>query len=284
MDAALRRLKEIMGAGTAEPLPKSELTVEDRLLLQNGTGPQVACVHRTFESDGNVLGFDWYLPDAEYYDDARPGVLFFFGGGFKFGCKEAFRPQAMEFARAGYVVGCAAYRTWVDDHSATPATCIADGVAAWHYFRASAGEWNMDDTRLAAGGGSAGGLIALMVGPVSGTYPQALALWNPGLADERVPAIKEVLGMKVGGVPVFGIDSLEPGMPPMIVMHGEDDQIVPVACARELAERAEEVGVPCRLIVYPGERHGFFNYFRNRPNYLITTGEAMRFLDEQLGA
>ena len=42
---------------------------------------------------------------------------------------------------------------------------------------------------------------------------------------------------------------------PILLAHGEDDGLVPVAMSREMARAAEEAGVTCHLKTFPGAEH-----------------------------
>jgi acetyl esterase/lipase len=46
---------------------------------------------------------------------------------------------------------------------------------------------------------------------------------------------------------------------PTLFLHGSDDGLVPVEQAHRLAAHRESLGLPTRLVVYPGAPHGFFN-------------------------
>ena len=45
--------------------------------------------------------------------------------------------------------------------------------------------------------------------------------------------------------------------PPLLVLHGDADQIIPVQNGKELAAEAKAVGAKVDLVIYPGESHGF---------------------------
>jgi dipeptidyl aminopeptidase/acylaminoacyl peptidase len=45
--------------------------------------------------------------------------------------------------------------------------------------------------------------------------------------------------------------------PPMLLIHGDDDLLVPPDQSQSLASTLESAGVPHRLILVPGARHGF---------------------------
>lgn len=46
---------------------------------------------------------------------------------------------------------------------------------------------------------------------------------------------------------------------PTLLLHGTDDDLIPVQQAERLAATRESLGLPTRLVVYPGAPHGFFN-------------------------
>ena len=45
--------------------------------------------------------------------------------------------------------------------------------------------------------------------------------------------------------------------PPLLVMHGDADQVIPVLAGHQLKALAEDVGAKAELVIYPGEGHGF---------------------------
>lgn len=46
---------------------------------------------------------------------------------------------------------------------------------------------------------------------------------------------------------------------PTLLLHGTEDGLVPVEQAHQLAAHRTSLGLPTRLVVYPGAPHGFFN-------------------------
>jgi carboxymethylenebutenolidase len=75
----------------------------------------------------------------------------------------------------------------------------------------------------------------------------ALAL---GAADARIGR----LVVLSGGF----FDALEPTvhrLPPTLLLHGEADDVVPVARAGRVRRTLARLGVPHALVVYPGRRH-----------------------------
>jgi dipeptidyl aminopeptidase/acylaminoacyl peptidase len=67
---------------------------------------------------------------------------------------------------------------------------------------------------------------------------------------------------------------------PLLVFHGADDPVVPVAHSAELVERINAHGGSAQLTVYEGERHGF----RATVNQVDELHRTERFLQEVLAA
>lgn len=248
-------------------------------LLQSSRGPVVACSTEYYESDGCRLALDVYLPDREAYPGLRPSILFFFGGGFRVGWRKAFQMQAEECAKQGYVAFSADYRVKAL-YDTTPWDSMTDGACAWNYVRQNVSRWQVDPKGIFLSGGSAGGLIALMCGRLSGVQPAGLILFNPAIADgdssdDPLSAIVEPMGAPI---PVIDAGHPDPDMGPALILHGEADQTVPIENIRKFISSCAELGRDVTLKTYPNVGHGFFNFSRSLPHFHLTTGELLLFL------
>ena len=65
---------------------------------------------------------------------------------------------------------------------------------------------------------------------------------------------------------------------PLLVFHGADDPVVPVAHSVALADRIRSGGGDVELIVYEGEGHGFRDLVNQRDEYARTERFLRRFL------
>ena len=45
--------------------------------------------------------------------------------------------------------------------------------------------------------------------------------------------------------------------PPLLILHGDADQVINVSAGKELATAAKRLGGPVELVIYSGESHGF---------------------------
>lgn len=69
--------------------------------------------------------------------------------------------------------------------------------------------------------------------------------------------------------------------PPLLVLHGDADQIIPVDAGRQLAARAKQLGGKVDLVIYPGESHGFGADFAKK-NAIDALNRTVAFLRKEL--
>ncbi|MFC1582579.1 alpha/beta hydrolase fold domain-containing protein [Planctomycetota bacterium] len=105
----------------------------------------------------NVL--DLYCAETS---DPAPLYIYNHGGGFCGGDKNEMQPDfRAKLLKAGISVAGVNYR--LSETAPYPAA-MTDCVRGLQFLRHKAGEWNLDPTRVAAGGGSAGGGITFWIG------------------------------------------------------------------------------------------------------------------------
>ena len=188
--------------------------------------------------------FDWEPSDA------RPGVLFFFGGGFRVGTRFQFARQTAYLASSGIVAATADYRV-SEYHGTDHETCMVDAFSAMRWFRGHASELGVDAARIVAGGGSAGATLAAGLASLAGydtpgedseisTRPDALVLFNPALG-KRFPIV----------------EGLRTGLPPTYMWFGTEDPLLEPA--KVYIQKAESLGGTIDLDLAEGADHGFFN-------------------------
>ncbi|MGH9847685.1 MAG: alpha/beta hydrolase, partial [Blastocatellia bacterium] len=153
-----------------------------------------------------------------------PAIVFFFGGGWNSGTVNQFVKHSEYLASRGMVAVVADYRV-KSRHGVTPLECVADAKSAIRWVRAHAGDFGIDPSRIAAGGGSAGGHLAAATALVEGldekgedlkvsSAPNALALFNPAL-DLSAPRLRETIGERV--MDISPLQRVRKGTPSTII-------------------------------------------------------------------
>ncbi len=208
---------------------------------------------------------DLYLPKQP---DNAPVALTIHGGGWSAQDKSSFCGVAEFIASLGWAVFNINYRlTSIVPWPACGDDCLA---AAKFLLDGKEPEFaGLDRRKLLICGGSAGGHLALMTGL--------------RLPPERVAGIISISGIDeltndyalhtARYCPFFGsgvteekkaqanpIHYLRPDSPPVLLTHWDDDQVVPVECARRFRDRGRALG--CRVDYYEystvDEGHGIW--------------------------
>jgi acetyl esterase len=226
--------------------------------------------------DANELKV-WIFDSAHKADTPLPAIIFFFGGGWINGTPTQFEPQSRHLAARGMIAIVADYRV-KKRHDAKPADCVSDAKACVRWVRANAARLGIDPTRIAVGGGSAGGHLATAVAILPGLdtaaddksvscVPDALVLFNPATVLAPFPGLnlrgfgsglsEEKFGCQP--VDISPIHHVKQGAPPTIIFHGKADTTVPYATVEKFAEVMQAAGNRCELIGYEDQPHGFFN-------------------------
>lgn len=237
--------------------------------------------------DGFDLNLHVFFPPDHERSQQRPAIVFFFGGGWTVGTPTQFYPHCEYLASRGMVAMSAEYRI-ASLHGTTPFASVADGKSAVCWIRQHAAELGIDPDRLAAGGGSASGQVAAATA-LSGSFdepaedmsisakPNALVLFNP--AADNGPGGAAYERVKERWQEFSPLHNIAPGAPPTIIFLGTEDHVLPVPTAEEYQRRMMAADSRCDLRLYPGEKHGFFNYRDgSNPYYAATVYEADLFL------
>jgi acetyl esterase len=237
-----------------------------------------------------------FSPRALMPSDARPAIVFFGGGGWISQSPAQFAPQARFLATKGMVAVVADYRVR-NPNNTTPYESVADAKSAIRWLREHAKEVHIAPKSLAAGGGSAGGHIALTAAVVNefdepgenlkvSSKPNALVLFNPvpnTVADTRATLTSEQQGMVALLGPrareISPIDHLgKKTLPPTIIFHGKADTLVPFSEVDDFCRKAVDLGNRCEVVPFEGAEHGFFNPQNSTKWYYETLSGTERFL------
>ncbi|MGA2731910.1 MAG: alpha/beta hydrolase [Syntrophobacteraceae bacterium] len=236
------------------------------------------------------LTLDLYLPPNTFKDKGpRPFVVYVHGGGCLGGSSRttgAFAnwPEALaSIAAKGYVVASISYR--LSKEAPFPAA-IYDVKDAVRWIRSKAETFNIDKSRGLIWGSSAGGHLAALAAascdvktldrPVETNQAQPAAgesaclqgavIWY-GVSDfaplSSMPEAEQFLDCRGYGCtevrraasPVTYVNA---EVPPFLIIHGTEDQTVPVRQAKELYDVIKAQKGNAELLLIPGINHSFF--------------------------
>jgi acetyl esterase/lipase len=274
---------------------------------------QTDIVYRT--ASGRELTLDVYRP--RQLDPAlhgkNPSVIWFHGGGWVLGDKNGSLVRFLPLVRLGYTVFTVDYR--LAGEAPAPAA-VEDARFAVRWVQSRAAAFDVDPERVILMGTSAGAHLALMAGmlPVSAGYDHApgsdsalgvsVADWwsSATLEEVRVAAIVDFWGIAdvadlvqgpharnwaidwIGNARdldlaarVSPIAWVRPALPPILIIHGDPDPVVPFEQSVRLSRALEEAGVPNRLVRVPGGGHGDFV----DPDWHRAWNEVRAFLADQ---
>ncbi|GAA4466403.1 hypothetical protein GCM10023189_48400 [Nibrella saemangeumensis] len=205
--------------------------------------------------DSYTLDLHIFLPDTAYQKTERPAMVYFSGGSWTEGTPEWDFYNCATYARRGWVAVAVEYRV-ADRHETTPFEAVKDARSAIRWLRMNAAAYNIDTNRIVASGNSAGGHLVLTTAlatevnertdnftfsatpnlllvnaGVYDLYTQSSTDWiRKGLADKNV--VKQISPQHL----------LRNGLPPMLILHGTNDQSVAYASATAFAAAMKNSG------------------------------------------
>ena len=237
------------------------------------------------EVEGDDLKLHIFKPEGWSAGDARPAIVFFFGGGWTGGHPRQFYPHCEHLADKGLLAVSAEYRTR-KSHGTDPFKCVEDGKSAIRYLRSNATKLGIDPAKIVAAGGSAGGHVAACTGTIDGfevgdtevsSKPRAMVLFNPVCDTSARGYGNKKIGERWREISPR--HNASKAAPPTCVFHGDADTTVPIENAKGFKANLEKAGVRCELHVYPGAAHGFFNFGRGDGSaYTDTVAKMDQFL------
>jgi dipeptidyl aminopeptidase/acylaminoacyl peptidase len=222
-------------------------------------------------SDGRTIQAWVVLPPG--FDPAKqyPLVEVLHGGPHGItGDQFHFRWNLQLFAAPGYVVLAPNFHgstSWGQDfaksiHGGWGDKPYRDSMAAVDAILA---EGYVDETRMAAAGGSYGGYLTSWIAGQTDRF--ACVVNHAGVSDLLSQYASDVTNgreLAMGGQPWDGLDAIDAMNParfasgfttPMLVLHGERDYRVPVTQGLAIYNVYKAKGVPARLVYFPDENH-----------------------------
>ncbi len=213
----------------------SEAPIESALL------PDVADV--TYATvDGEALTLDIYRPEG---DGPWPVVIYIHGGGFIGGDKSEAQGHAAGMRAHGYATVSINYR--LAPQHPFPAA-VADVQCALLWVRQHAAEYNLDPTRVALMGSSAGGHLAALAG-LSAAPSSPAPTWQPSCGDPNADLQVQAVVSFSGPMDLAQVAATEVGREAMIAFLGSACE-EPQVCAAASPVTYAAADAPPTLLVH----------------------------------
>ncbi len=228
--------------------------------------PDVVYGHK----DGMALVYDVFQME----EPNGAAVLMMMSGGWF----SRWQPPERRAGRIAHLLD-AGFTVFTVYHGSAPRYKVPDAVAdvrrAVRHVRANAARFGIDPDRLGVTGGSAGGHLSLMLGLASdsgsadsedpvlrvGNGVQAVVAYFPPVdlsesvgPSERFPALDFDPALAADVSPIGFVSAEDP---PVLLIHGDQDRLVPISHSERMAKALGEAGVVSELVVIEGAAHGF---------------------------
>jgi acetyl esterase len=198
------------------------------------------------------------------------GIVMFHGGALHSGSADGLAPHCRQLALRGIFAVSAGYRL-IDQGAMSIDDCIADVRRAVEHFLSLAAVRGLDSSRLASGGSSAGGHLALVAAmiapdrplPATGPGVAAVVALNPvvdllAYSPEQQQALEQSAGIAAGRLIEYSpAEFARPGNPPTLIQHGTHDEVAPIDTVRRFRDAMARAGNDCILLEYERAEHAF---------------------------
>ncbi len=214
-----------------------------------------------FVSGGVPITAEWFRPGTEGTGETerRPAVLILHGAD-GMARAEGYRFGARALAASGFHVVLIRYFDRTGDTRANWSS-LREDARLWletigDAVTSVAGRPDVDPERIAVVGFSLGASLALAAAG----------------EDARIKAVVDVFGPMPTGADKAA------RTPPVLILHGARDRIVPVENAHRIERLLKARGVPHEIKIYPDQGHGFQGAAQ-----IDAAGRILAFLQRQLG-
>jgi acetyl esterase/lipase len=219
-------------------------------------------------ASGVVLHLDVYQPAGN--GGGRPGVVLIHGGGWDSLDKSTMRGMGQFLARFGFVAFSADYRLLKGKENRWPAQ-LDDVQRAVRWVRANAAAYGVNPERIGAYGHSAGAQLAALLGmeETRDNSDAALAKYSSKVqavvdvsgptdftADRNTDGaafLENFLGAPYASDPGVWRDAspafhISKDNAPFLIVHGTEDENVPIMQAQQFYEKMQAAGVVVKFI------------------------------------
>ena len=249
--------------------------------------------------DGGDLQLDFVRPAGE---GPFPLLVLIHGGGWRLGSKTEYAQGQLGFAKIGFATAAVQYR-FAPQHK-YPAQ-KQDVQSAIEFLVANKSTYRIDPNRVALMGGSAGGHLALVVGlPATKGYtvrgiinvcgPTDLTTFHSTAAGDAALTsfvkrdsaglLEDLLGTADRQAAIYReaspVSLVRKDGPPVLTLHGDNDDLVPIEQAEALHAVLKSAGVKETLVRCPGGGHDFGSWPEKERSAAMLA--VFRFLEDDV--
>ena len=228
-----------------------------------------------------VLALDLFLPRAG--EAPCPVIVFIHGGAWMTGQRFDIPREIIALTSHGYAVATVDYR--LSRYDRFPAN-VHDVKASVRFLRGNARKYGLDPDRIALVGLAAGGHLAILAGNACGdlegtigdhtdvsSVPQAIVSFHgptnlrtillqrtpTGMGKHR-PPVEQMLGGPPEKRPDWArlaspVEHINANAPPILLVHGDADDQVPVDQAYEMQAAYRKTGSTVEMLITEGANH-----------------------------
>ena len=256
------------------------------------------------KNEGVALTFDAFIPKKPN----GAAIIKIVSGGWKSSHAKITDDYSKPYTDSGYTVFAVV-------HGSQPRYKVRDIMGFMHravrFIRSNADQWNIDPNRIGVTGSSAGGHLSLILATKGGpgdpkakdpidranSAVQAAAVFYPP-TDYRNWAEPGDMAVGVGKQarwqPAFGPESetaegreelghamssiyhISKSTAPVYIIHGDADPVVPLFQSESFGKIAKANGVPFKLVVKEGAKHGWKNKIEDEPQFVKWFNKHLR--------
>lgn len=199
------------------------------------------------DKEKNVTLTTYLLDSSREFTNikARPAILVLPGGGYTMCSDREAEPIAIAYAAEGYHTFVLRYS--VDSYAKWP-NPLQDAENALELIRSNSEAWEIDPSKIAVIGFSAGGHLAAALSTLGRVRPNAVILGYPCILEE----IGAILANPVPGLD----DKVDHTTPPAFLFTTRDDSLVPARNTLRFLEALDKVGIPYEGHIFYSGQHG----------------------------
>jgi acetyl esterase/lipase len=227
-----------------------------------------------YNKTGRPLLLDIYYPQ-KLNKKKMPTVVWIHGGGLT-NAKltkdyDIVRWGAAETALNGFIAVSIDYRLVTE--IPLPA-CIEDCFTAIRFLKANAKKYHIDPKRIGVVGESSGGYLSSFVTYAGDDHSFITNDWKK--YPDHVKCGVIWYGYTKHPNSTYNVlDYISTNDPPSLLIHGQDDKIVPLQNSYDMQKKCEEKGLTVDLKVIPNADHGFFDVNGKFEDYRKHMEEAL---------